>query len=127
MHASVEVKPSYGLSDSEIETMLKASIEYAEEDMRTRMLAEQQVEADRVIEALRSALAKDGSLLTDNELTRIEQAKNVLLKVRQGDDEEKTQIGDWFQYQRKLHRLHGIDSRAAYQRSTPIVRQVVPA
>ena len=89
VHASVEVKPSYGLSDSEIETMLKASIEYAEEDMRTRMLAEQQVEADRVIEALRSALAKDGSLLTDKELTKIEQAKSVLLKMRQGDDEEK--------------------------------------
>ena len=89
VHASVEVKPSYGLSDTEIETMLKASIEHAEDDMRTRMLAEQQVEADRVIEALRSALEKDGSLLTDKELARIEQAKSVLLKMRQGDDEEK--------------------------------------
>lgn len=89
VHASVEVKPSYGLSDTEIETMLKASIEHAEDDIRTRMLAEQQVEADRVIEALRSALEKDGSLLTDKELAKIEQAKSVLLKVRQGDDEEK--------------------------------------
>ena len=89
VRASVEVKPSYGLSDTEIETMLKASFEHAEEDMQTRMLAEQQVEADRVLEALRSALAKDGSLLTKDEFAKIEQAKSILLQARQSDDEDK--------------------------------------
>jgi molecular chaperone HscA len=89
VRASVQVKPSYGLSDSEIEKMLTDSIEHAEEDMHIRMLAEQQVEADRVLEALRSALENDGSLLTDDELGKIEQAKSLLLKARQGEDGEQ--------------------------------------
>ncbi len=89
VRASVEVKPSYGLSDSEIETMLKASFQHAEEDVHTRALIEQQVEADRVLEALRSALAKDGSLITKEEFAKIEQAKSILLSARQGNDGEK--------------------------------------
>ncbi len=87
--ASVEVKPSYGLSDSEIESMLKDSFSNAQQDMHLRMLAEQQVEADRVLEALRSALVKDGELLSADELAKIEQAKSMLLNARQGDDDEK--------------------------------------
>jgi molecular chaperone HscA len=88
MRASVEVKPSYGLTDIEIETMLKDSFAYAKVDMQIRQLAEQQVEADRVLEALRSALVKDGELLTADELAKIEQAKSILLKARGGDDGE---------------------------------------
>ncbi len=86
--ASVEVKPSYGLTDAEIEGMLKDSFAHAEDDMHIRQLAEQQVEADRVVEALRSALDKDGDLLTKDEIAKIEQAKSVLLKARQSDDGE---------------------------------------
>jgi len=86
--ASVEVKPSYGLTDTEIETMLKDSFAHAKEDMHIRQLAEQQVAADRVLEALRSALEKDGELVTNDELAKIEQAKSILLKTRQGDDGE---------------------------------------
>lgn len=86
--ASVEVKPSYGLTDTEIESMLKDSFENAEDDMQVRQLAEQQVEADRVIEALRSALNKDGDLLSSEELAKINQAKSVLLQARQSDDGE---------------------------------------
>ena len=56
--------------------------------MYIRQLAEQQVEADRVLEALRSALEKDGELLINDELAKIEQAKSILLKTRQGDDGE---------------------------------------
>ena len=87
--ASVEVKPSYGLTDAEIEGMLKDSFAHAEDDMNVRQLAEQQVEADRVIEALRSALDKDGDLLTSAETAKIEQAKNVLVNARQGNDGEE--------------------------------------
>ncbi|MCL4148643.1 UNVERIFIED_CONTAM: hypothetical protein GTU68_020420 [Idotea baltica] len=58
--ASVDVKPSYGLSDGEIEQMLKASIEHASEDVQKRALAEQKVEGNRVIEAIGSALQADG-------------------------------------------------------------------
>ncbi len=87
-HASVEVKPSYGLTDTEIETMLKDSFAHAEDDMRTRQLAEQQVEADRVLEALKSALDKDGELLTAQEFANIERSKSKLVKARKSDDGE---------------------------------------
>jgi molecular chaperone HscA len=63
--ASVEVKPSYGLTDDEIADMLRSSIEHAGEDMAARRLAEQKVEAARVIEALQAALAGDGDHLLD--------------------------------------------------------------
>jgi len=65
--ASVEVKPSYGLSDDEIMTMLKSSIDHAGDDMQARRLAEQKVEAARVIEALTAALASDADELLNNE------------------------------------------------------------
>ncbi|HEB82101.1 MAG TPA: Fe-S protein assembly chaperone HscA [Gammaproteobacteria bacterium] len=87
VEASVDVKPSYGLSDSEVETMLRDSIEHAEEDMHLRMLREQQVEADRVIEALDSALAVDGDeLLSEKEKTAIAAAREELLQARDGND-----------------------------------------
>jgi molecular chaperone HscA len=61
--ASIEVKPSYGLSDDEITTMLKASFEYASTDASQRSLIEARVDAGRVIEALSNALAEDGLAL----------------------------------------------------------------
>ncbi len=80
--ASVEVKPSYGLTDEEIAGMLKDSIEHAGEDMARRALAEQQVEAARVIEALQAALAADGDELLDAaERARVEQALEDLRRT----------------------------------------------
>lgn len=77
--ASVDVKPSYGLNDNEIETMLRESIEHAEDDMHSRNLREQQVEAERVLEALDSALAVDGEqLLSVEELGRIKLARQAV-------------------------------------------------
>ena len=61
--AEIVVKPSYGLTDGEIESMLLASTQYAREDIELRLLKEQQVEAQRVIEAINSALAEDGEQL----------------------------------------------------------------
>lgn len=58
--ASIDVKPSYGLSDGEIEEMLRASMEHATEDVQKRALAEQKVEGNRVVEAISSALQADG-------------------------------------------------------------------
>jgi molecular chaperone HscA len=63
--ADIVVKPSYGLTDTEIESMLRASMDFAQEDIDLRMLKEQQVEAKRVIEALDAALASDGHILLD--------------------------------------------------------------
>ena len=63
IEASVEVKPSYGLTDDEITTMLKASFEHAADDAAARSTAEARVEAGRVIEALTNALDEDGEKL----------------------------------------------------------------
>jgi len=68
----VVVKPSYGLTDNEIETMLRESIEHAREDEQARTLREQQVEAERLIEAVGHALAADASLLTPEERAEID-------------------------------------------------------
>jgi len=82
--ASVDIKPSYGLSDQEIEQMLKASMAHAKDDMYLRQLREVQVDAQRVIEALDAALAKDGkALLSAEEMHRILAARTELLTVSQ--------------------------------------------
>jgi len=88
--ASVEVKPSYGLSDAEIEQMLKDSFEHAQEDLVARRLREQQVEAKRVVEALQAALAADGdALLSKEERLPLETALQQLVEVSEGDDAEQ--------------------------------------
>lgn len=86
VESGIEVKPSYGLTDNEIETMLRDSLEHAEEDVQARNLREQQVEADRVLEALEAALADDGDILNAEERTPIEQAAVVLSDKRNGND-----------------------------------------
>jgi len=94
VEAAVEVKPSYGLSDSEIETMLRESMEFAGEDKDARSLREQQVEAERVIEAIDSALEDDGDVMLDaDEKASIMQARDTLQAVRDSsqDSEELKQ------------------------------------
>jgi molecular chaperone HscA len=87
VQAHIEVKPSYGLTDGEIETMLRASMEHAQDDMDARRLREQQVEADRVLEALRAALREDAGQFLDGEEQRaIDQAARTLATARTGDD-----------------------------------------
>jgi len=85
--SSIEVKPSYGLSDSEIEHMLRDSMAHAQDDMETRRLREQQVEADRVLEALQAALADDGDrILNAQERAVIDDAARQLAGARAGSD-----------------------------------------
>ncbi|PLY13132.1 MAG: Fe-S protein assembly chaperone HscA [Sedimenticola sp.] len=85
--ASVVVKPSYGLTDTEIEGMLRDSMEHAEDDLEARRLREQQVEAERVIEALSAALADDGDqLLNPQEREQVEQALAELVSQKDGSD-----------------------------------------
>ena len=77
--AEIVVKPSYGLTDSEIESMLRASMEHARDDIELRMHKEQQVEASRVIEAIDAALVNDGvELLNPQERAPIVEARDVL-------------------------------------------------
>jgi molecular chaperone HscA len=84
--ASVQVKPSYGLGDDDITKMIQSSMTNAKEDMAARMLREQQVEADRVLEALSSALAVDGELLNDDERSLLDDAMDALRIARNGTD-----------------------------------------
>jgi len=87
VESRVEVKPTYGLSDSEIETMLRDSIAHATEDMEARNLHEKQVDAKRLIESVRSALKADGEeLLSSKERTEIENLVSALAKVVDGSD-----------------------------------------
>ena len=85
--AAVTVKPSYGLTDDEIAGMLRDSMDHARDDMVARQLREEQVEAERVIEALRAALAGDGdALLGAAERTAIDAAVESLSIAARGDD-----------------------------------------
>ncbi len=86
VESGIEVKPSYGLTDTEIETMLRDSIEYAEDDVAARMLREQQVEAERVLEALEAALADDGDLLNAVERKRVDLAATKLSGLSKGTE-----------------------------------------
>jgi molecular chaperone HscA len=88
IESRVVVKPSYGLSDEEIERMLRDSITFAREDERARNLREQQVEADRLTVAVEAALAADGAvLLSESERAGIRGAIDALKSARAGDDE----------------------------------------
>ena len=85
--AHIEVKPSYGLTDNQVETMLRDSMDHAEDDMQARRLREQQVEADRVLEALQAAMQQDAdSFLDSAERAAIEQATQALAEARNGTD-----------------------------------------
>jgi molecular chaperone HscA len=86
VEASVIVKPSYGLSDDEVTRMLKEGFGHAEDDMAARALREAQVDADRLLAALSSALAADGELLAAAERTSIEALAGALRKARSGSD-----------------------------------------
>ena len=79
--ASVTVKPSYGLEDTEIERLLKESITSAREDMQWRALREHQIEAAQLHDVTRSALDEDGGLLDASERQQIDDAMARLQKV----------------------------------------------
>ncbi|MEL7939143.1 Fe-S protein assembly chaperone HscA [Pseudomonas delhiensis] len=87
VEASIQVKPSYGLTDGEIARMLQDSFQYAGDDMSARALREQQVEAQRLLEAVRSALDADGERLLDaDERLAIEAGMDTLRELAAGTD-----------------------------------------
>ncbi|MCA6219098.1 Fe-S protein assembly chaperone HscA [Photorhabdus antumapuensis] len=88
VEASIQVKPSYGLSDEEIARMIKDSMANAQEDISVRKLAEQKVEAARVLESVTKALEKDADLLNEQEQAAIDAAVEILIKSVQGSDPE---------------------------------------
>ena len=72
VEAKIDVKPSYGLSDEQIATMLQESFSTAEADIKARALAEARVDADRMLLATQSALDADGQLLEPSERATID-------------------------------------------------------
>ena len=89
VQASIQIKPSYGLTDEEVTAMIKSSFDNAQEDLQARELAEQRVEADRVIESVIVALQADGAeLLSTEEFHHIESVLKQLMDVKQGSDHD---------------------------------------
>lgn len=94
VQSSIQVKPSYGLTDDEIATMIRDSMTFAQDDKDARALAEQQVEADRVLEGLIAALAQDGdTLLSKKERDELEAVMMELVQLRQGTDPYAIEAG----------------------------------
>ena len=89
VQASIQIKPSYGLTDEEVTAMIKSSFDNAQEDLQARELAEQRVEADRVIESVIVALQADGAeLLSTEEFHHIERVLKQLMDVKKGSDRD---------------------------------------
>ena len=87
VESSIQVKPSYGLTDGEIARMLRDSIQHAGGDMQARALREQQVDAQRLLEAVQSALDADGEVLLDaQERIAIDLAMDDLRSLAAGSD-----------------------------------------
>ena len=86
--ASIEVKPSYGLTDTEVERMIEESFVHAEEDVASRLLIEARNEADTVIRATERALGQGSGLIGEEEAARIKEALAALKAARDGNDRD---------------------------------------
>jgi molecular chaperone HscA len=93
IEASIMVKPSYGLADDEIATMLQQGFASASSDMKLRALREQQVDAERLIDAIANALSKDADLLNAQERAQIDGLMQSLSQAKAGDDKDAIVAG----------------------------------
>ena len=94
IESSIQVKPSYGLSDGEIAQMLQDSFSSAQVDLDKRRLREQQVEADRLLVALEQAIAADGEdLLSQDEHEMLLREMAQLVALRNGEDADAIEKG----------------------------------
>jgi molecular chaperone HscA len=84
--AAIAVKPSYGLTDEEVERMLLDSFAHAEEDVKARLLTEQRIEAQRIAAAAQAAMADSPELLTDADRSAIDAAVAALATATAGTD-----------------------------------------
>ena len=91
--AAIEVKPTYGLTDEQVEQMLLDSFAHAEADVKARLLAEQRVEAEGIIAAARVAMADSPELLTDADRSAIETALSALSAAEAGGDHHAIRRG----------------------------------
>jgi molecular chaperone HscA len=115
---AVEVKPSYGLTDAEVENMLLASFEHAEGDVAERFLREARVEGERILHAIESAIADDGErLLSPEEAKAIRAVAEELRQALQGVD--------YHQIQAVVKRLDEISAAFAERRMSDSVRSIL--
>jgi molecular chaperone HscA len=91
--ASIQVKPSYGLTDEEVERMLLDSFAHGEEDVQARLLTEQRVEAERILAATRSAMVASPELLEDADRAAIAEAMRALEAAKSGADHHRIHAG----------------------------------
>jgi Fe-S protein assembly chaperone HscA len=86
--ASIEVKPTYGLSEAQVAQMVEDSFTFAEEDVNARLLIETKTEAETVMNHVRRALTQGGHLASPEELRTISQAIDALRAVECGTDRD---------------------------------------
>ncbi len=86
---TVEVTPSWGLTDEEIERMLRESIEHAEEDVSARLLLEARTEADTILKATEKALAEEGVEISDEERSAIDETVSRVEAAKAGNDHHR--------------------------------------
>jgi Fe-S protein assembly chaperone HscA len=87
--AAIQVKPTYGLSEGDVERMVEESFAYAEADVATRLLIEMRNEADTVLLHVERALRQAKDLVGPDERARIEAAVRALREARQGEDRDR--------------------------------------
>ncbi len=87
--ASIEVKPTYGLTEAQVQQMIEDSYTYAEEDVGARLLIEAQTEADNVMNHVQRALRQAGRLASAEDIARISEALAALGAARQGTDRDR--------------------------------------
>lgn len=117
IQAAIQVKPSYGLTDNEIASMIQDSLNYAENDKLTRKLLEQKVEGARVLESLQAALDKDADLLSTQELDDILRQKHLLEVSLQGQDS--------YEIEKQIKHLDSMTQHFAALRMDRSIRQAL--
>ena len=90
---TVQVKPTHGLSDDEVESMIRDSFQFAAEDIKARQVIEARNEANAILVATEKALARGKTLISDREIQNIEQVLQQLRDVKDGDDHRRIRTG----------------------------------
>jgi molecular chaperone DnaK len=83
---SIEVKPSYGLSDSEVERMIEDSFKFAQDDVSARRLIEARLDAGALITATEKSLSEGAALVADRDAAAVREALSSLQSARDGND-----------------------------------------
>lgn len=115
VEASIQVKPSYGLTDGEIAKMLKDSFQYAGDDKVARVLREQQVDAQRLIEAVQGALDADGDRLLDAE-------ERMVIELQMQELSELMRSTDGYAIEQQTKRLSQVTDAFAARRLDSTVK-----